>query len=277
MFKKGKIIFTKIKGDLYPTLDILDSEPSISRDLEEENYYPNKKMNDSTNFYRTKTQMSQPKSKVLLEQYAEIQRKNALNQDKQNTKIERKEIMFSNNQSDQNKQNSSSTKKAMKMQNILSDAKKTNNSNINDKVNDEKTDRKRNNDENESLNEKNNLNLNANINQTNLIPKPNNKNMLLRKNNFGNKKLDININLRNQNKIIKKQNEEEKHEIDYLQQANEYFAQKGLTLEQRIDFEYYTIKIQAYFRGYITRKKLFSLINNCIKINHGINLIQKIF
>jgi hypothetical protein len=279
MFKKGKIIFTKIKGDLYPTLDMLDSEPSISRDLEEENYYPNKKMNDSTNFYRTKTQMSQPKSKVLLEQYAEIQRKNALNQDKQNTKIVRKEIMFSNNQSDQNKQNSSfqsSTKKPMKMQNILSDANKTNNSSINDKVNDGKIDRKRNNDENESLNEKNNLNLNANINQTNLIPKPNNKNMLLRKNNFGNKKLDININLRNQNKVIKKQ-QEEKHEIDYLQQANEYFAQKGLTLEQRIDFEYYTIKIQAYFRGYITRKKLYSLINNCIKINNGINLIQKIF
>ena len=279
MFKKGKIIFTKIKGDLYPTLDMLDSEPSISRDLEEENYYPNKKMNNSTNFYRTKTQMSQPKSKILLEQYAEVQRKNALNQDKQNTKIVRKEIMFSNNQSNQNNQNSSlqsSAKKAMKMQNILSDTKKDNNFSINNKVNEEKAERNKNNDENESLIEKNNLNSTANINQTNLITKPNN-NKILRKNNLGNKKLDININLGNQKKVIKKQHEEEKHEIDFLQQANEYFAQKGLTLEQRIDFEYYTIKIQAYFRGYITRKKLYSLINNCIKINKGINLIQKIF
>ena len=84
MFKKGKIIFKKFKGDVYPTLDILDSEPSIAKELEEENYYTNKHIDNSTNFYRTKTQIAQPKSKMFSQEYADIERKNALKENQEN-------------------------------------------------------------------------------------------------------------------------------------------------------------------------------------------------
>ena len=106
--------------------------------------------------------------------------------------------------------------------------------------------------------------------KSNLIPKPNFRNNIVKgKNNY--------ITNSNSNKKNIKKNENEMHEIDYLTQTNEYFKMKGLSLEERIDFEYYTIKIQAFYRGYLTRKRFYSLINNCLKINNGINLLQIIF
>ena len=133
--------------------------------------------------------------------------------------------------------------------------------------------------ENDNINMYNNLNVYAQMNQSprkqNLIPKPNQK--YINNNNnvmMGNKKIDKS--LLNQSKEIKKQFEQEK-EIEILRQKNEYFIKRGILLEKRIDFEGFSIKLQSYFRGYLTRKKLNSLIINCIRIKNGISLLQKIY
>ena len=335
MFKKGKIIFKKFKGDVYPTLDILDSEPSIAKELEEENYYTNKHIDNSTNFYRTKTQIAQPKSKMFSQEYADIERKNALKENQenkcyqQNNKTIQKKTILNNIPSIKNQNSPIQTKKIIKIQNILSN---TNKNNMNKKVNSVyNTENQKNNEsriknipisfkkinlknkrslsrnsqnprintepyihkspfqkrkssfntdinKNESINIHNNSYIISKIKQSpsrkgNLIPKPNNNVIKAKKNiMFGNNKIENNIIYQKKENKMK----EEKHEIDYLRETNEFFHQIGLTLEERIDFEYNTIKIQANYRGYITRKKLYSLINNCIKIKNGINLIQKI-
>ena len=91
MFKKGITLFNKIKGDKYPDLDIFDSESSITKDLEEENFNSIKNIIKDTNLHRTKTQMNQPKSQMLSQRYEEIKRKNELNENK----IKKNEIQSS--------------------------------------------------------------------------------------------------------------------------------------------------------------------------------------
>ena len=126
--------------------------------------------------------------------------------------------------------------------------------------------------------------------KNNLIPKPiqkynykkkfssNNSYNSYNNSNIANKKIDKN--LVTQNKTIKKifeLKENEKKEKEIFRKKNDYYLNRGIFLEERINLEAYCIKIQSYFRGYYIRKKIFLLINNCIKIGNGINLIQKVF
>ena len=342
MFKKGITLFNKIKGDKYPDLDIFDSESSITKDLEEENYNSIKNIIKDTNLHRTKTQMNQPKSQMLSQRYEEIKRKNVLNENKikkneiqSSKKIVKKEVMFNSSIPSNNNQKipEKKTNVLMRKDNILKSKSKNknNNENQNQNIN---TDNQKNNDNRirnipislkrvnlyskrslsrnsqsqrnntepyihkspyqkrkcsmgsdrnkikleTEYNNYNNYNTNPNTiiyqspKKSNLIPKPNFKNNIVKgKNTFNTNSIY------NSNKKIIKKHENEMHEIDYLTQTNEYFRMKGLSLEERIDFEYYTIKIQAFYRGYLTRKRFYLLINNCLKINNGINLLQKIF
>ena len=342
MFKKGITLFNKIKGDKYPDLDIFDSESSITKDLEEENFNSIKNIIKDTNLHRTKTQMNQPKSQMLSQRYEEIKRKNVLNENKikkneiqSSKKIVKKEVMFNSNIPSNNNQKipEKKTNVLIRKDNILKSKSKNknNNENQNQNIN---TDNQKNNDNRirnipislkrvnlyrkrslsrnsqsqrnntepyihkspyqkrkcsmgsdrnkikleTEYNNYNNYNTNPNTiiyqspKKANLIPKPNFKNNIVKgKNTFNTNSIY------NSNKKSLKKNENEMHEIDYLTQTNEYFRMKGLSLEERIDFEYYTIKIQAFYRGYLTRKRFYLLINNCLKIHNGINLLQKIF
>ena len=342
MFKKGITLFNKIKGDKYPDLDIFDSESSITKDLEEENFNSIKNIIKDTNLHRTKTQMNQPKSQMLSQRYEEIKRKNVLNENKikkneiqSSKKIVKKEVMFNSNIPSNNNQKKpeQNANVLLRKNNILKSKSKNKNNNENQNQNN-KTDNHKNNDnriknipislkrvnlyKKRSLsrnsesqrnntepyihkspyqkrkcsmgsdrnkikleteyNNYNNYNTNPNTiiyqspKKSNLIPKPNFKNNIVKgKNTFNTNSIY------NSNKKSLKKNENEMHEIDYLTQTNEYFRMKGLSLEERIDFEYYTIKIQAFYRGYLTRKRFYLLINNCLKIHNGINLLQKIF
>ena len=119
--------------------------------------------------------------------------------------------------------------------------------------------------ENKNININNDTNLFPSLNQSpkrpNYIPKPNipkTKNSYNNNNNIiiGNKKMDKD--LVNQSKEIKKQYGKE----------NQLLRKKNM---------YHAVKIQSFFRGYLTRKKLDSLINNCIRIKNGIHLLQRIF
>ena len=342
MFKKGITLFNKIKGDKYPDLDIFDSESSITKDLEEENFNSIKNIIKDTNLHRTKTQMNQPKSQMLSQRYEEIKRKNVLNENKikkneiqSSKKIVKKEVMFNSNIPSNNNQKKpeQNANVLLRKNNILKSKSKNknNNENQNQNIN---TDNQKNNDNRirnipislkrvnlyrkrslsrnsqsqrnntepyihkspyqkrkcsmgsdrnkikleTEYNNYNNYNTNPNTiiyqspKKANLIPKPNFKNNIVKgKNTFNTNSIY------NSNKKSLKKNENEMHEIDYLTQTNEYFRMKGLSLEERIDFEYYTIKIQAFYRGYLTRKRFYLLINNCLKIHNGINLLQKIF
>ena len=338
MFKKGITLLNKIKGDKFPALDMFDSESSISKELEEENYTSIKNIINNTNLYRTKTQMNQPKSQMLSQRYEEFKRKNVIKENQiknkgiQSNKFVKKEIMFNNNIPSNNNQKDSeqNTNVLLRKNNLLN--KNSNNNNINKNQNQSNNKENEKNNDNRIKNipislkrvnlyrkrslsrnsqsqrnttepyihkspfqkrkcsmnnyrnqnkletEYNNYNTNPipkiyqSPTKSNLIPKPNFRNNIVKgKNTFNN-----NYNSNSNKKFIKK-NENEMHEIDYLTQTNEYFKMKGLSLEERIDFEYYTIKIQAFYRGYLTRKRFYSLINNCLKINNGINLLQKIF
>ena len=119
--------------------------------------------------------------------------------------------------------------------------------------------------ENKNININSDTNLFSSLNQSpkrpNYIPKPNipkTKNSYNNNNNIiiGNKKMDKD--LVNQSKEIKKQYGKE----------NQLLRKKNM---------YHAVKIQSFFRGYLTRKKLDSLINNCIRIKNGIHLLQRIF
>ena len=119
--------------------------------------------------------------------------------------------------------------------------------------------------ENKNININSDTNLFSSLNQSpkrpNYIPKPNipkAKNSYNNNNNIiiGNKKIDKD--LVNQSKEIKKQYGKE----------NQLLRKKNM---------YHAVKIQSFFRGYLTRKKLDSLINNCIRIKNGIHLLQRIF
>ena len=344
MFKKGITLFNKIKGDKYPDLDIFDSESSITKDLEEENFNSIKNIIKDTNLHRTKTQMNQPKSQMLSQRYEEIKRKNVLNENKikkneiqSSKKIVKKEVMFNSNIPSNNNQKipEKKTNVLIRKDNILKSKSKNKNNNENQNQNqNNNVDNQKNNDNRiknipislkrvnlyrkrslsrnsqsqrnntesyihkspyqkrkcsmgsdrnknkleTEYNNYNNYNTNPNTiiyqspKKANLIPKPNFKNNIVKgKNTFNTNSIY------NSNKKSLKKNENEMHEIDYLTQTNEYFRMKGLSLEERIDFEYYTIKIQAFYRGYLTRKRFYLLINNCLKIHNGINLLQKIF
>ena len=344
MFKKGITLFNKIKGDKYPDLDIFDSESSITKDLEEENFNSIKNIIKDTNLHRTKTQMNQPKSQMLSQRYEEIKRKNVLNENKikkneiqSSKKIVKKEVMFNSNIPSNNNQKipEKKTNVLIRKDNILKSKSKNKNNNENQNQNqNNNVDNQKNNDNRiknipislkrvnlyrkrslsrnsqsqrnntepyihkspyqkrkcsmgsdrnknkleTEYNNYNNYNTNPNTiiyqspKKSNLIPKPNFKNNIVKgKNTFNTNSIY------NSNKKSLKKNENEMHEIDYLTQTNEYFRMKGLSLEERIDFEYYTIKIQAFYRGYLTRKRFYLLINNCLKIHNGINLLQKIF
>ena len=338
MFKKGITLLNKIKGDKFPALDMFDSESSISKELEEENYTSIKNIINNTNLYRTKTQMNQPKSQILSQRYEEFKRKNVIKENQiknkgiQSNKFVKKEIMFNNNIPSNNNQKDSeqNSNVLLRKNNLLNKNSNNNNINKNQNQNNNKENVKNNDNriknipislkrvnlyrkrslsrnsqsqrntsepyihkspfqkrkcsmnnyrnQNKLETEYNNYNTNPipkiyqSPTKSNLIPKPNFRNNIVK----GKNTFNSNYNSNSNKKFIKK-NENEMHEIDYLTQTNEYFKMKGLSLEERIDFEYYTIKIQAFYRGYLTRKRFYSLINNCLKINNGINLLQKIF
>ena len=154
MFKKGITIFNKIKGDKYPDLDIFDSESSITKDLEEENFNSIKNIIKDTNLHRTKTQMNQPKSQMLSQRYEEIKRKNVLNENKikkneiqSSKKIVKKEVMFNSNIPSNNNQKKpeQNANVLLRKNNILKSKSKNknNNENQNQNIN---TDNQKNND-----------------------------------------------------------------------------------------------------------------------------------
>ena len=343
MFKKGNTIFNELKEGLFPGNDLFDSEPSITKILETENYYKNKMIMKSANMHRTNTQMAQPKSYMLTQQYAEVKRKNALKDNKleENTNI-------NNNQNNKKKtlmdqilfQPNQNTKNVRMQNNSFSSY----NNSINNRINNSSNNMMNtNNNENRikripislkkvNLNTKRSLSRNAQssrnnigpyvhkspfqkrkcsmnhtdrnnktinpnsnilskINQSpkkgNLIPKPNTKNIPQKSNplnNINNGDCNIKNNgnkvdktLLNQNKDNKKEYANEKKEIEILKKKKRLIINKGALLQRKNNMEKSIIKIQSVFRGYLTRKKFYSLINNCIRIKNGINILQKIF
>ena len=347
MFKKGNTIFNEIKGGLFPGNDLFDSEQNPSRVLEPENYYENKIIINNANIHRTNTQMAQPKSHMLTQQYAEIKRKKALkdnafedinNNQNIKKKVPMNQVLGKPNQSAKNiqMQNNSfsynynnNTNNSMN-NSIISSSNNDMNSNYNDNrikkipislkkinLNNKRSlsrnaqsprntsgpyihkspfqKRKCSMNHADRNNKTTNFNNDSNLYKTNqspkkgnLIPKPNMRN-IQRKNNLINNNINkteynseiignkrIGQTSLNQNTEIRNEYTNEKKEIDIVKKKKRLIINKGALIQKR-NMEKSIIKIQSVFRGYLTRKKLYSLINNCIKIKNGINILQKIF
>jgi len=302
MFKKGRNILKELGTDG-------QFNAPISKELEEENYYSNK---INSNYYTTSQPQAPAEVKrnyLINQNQNDINKKivqkdmllnnivsgNSPNRNQKIINIESNSInsnYYSNNPN--NNQNVTNNDKRIKNIPISLKGVNQRSNSKNSKSPRSSTEpyihkspyqkrknsanKKNNVKENDNINTYNNLNVYAQMNQSprkqNLIPKSNQK--YINNNNvmMGNKKIDKS--LLNQSKEIKKQFEKEK-EFEILRQKNEYFLKRGILLEKRIDFEGFCIKLQSYFRGYLTRKRLNSLIINCIRVKNGISILQKIY